>query len=155
MSKHLGNVLEPIPLMDEHGADALRWFMAAGGSPWQARRVGHAAIGDVVRKVLLTYWNTASFLTLYANANEWSPARRRGSARRRPAGARPVGDQLAARLVRDVDAALDAFDTQRAGRLLGDVRRRPLELVRPPVAPPVLGRRPGRARDPRRVRAHA
>ena len=42
MSKHLGNVLEPIPLMDEHGADAVRWFMAAGGSPWQARRVGHA-----------------------------------------------------------------------------------------------------------------
>ena len=42
MSKHLGNILEPIPLMDEHGADAVRWFMAAGGSPWAARRVGHA-----------------------------------------------------------------------------------------------------------------
>ena len=33
MSKHLGNILEPIPLMDQHGADAVRWFMAAGGSP--------------------------------------------------------------------------------------------------------------------------
>jgi isoleucyl-tRNA synthetase len=44
MSKHLGNVLEPIPLMDEHGADAVRWFMAASGSPWLPRRVGHAAI---------------------------------------------------------------------------------------------------------------
>ena len=42
MSKHLGNILEPIPLMDEHGADAVRWFMAASGSPWSARRVGHA-----------------------------------------------------------------------------------------------------------------
>ena len=31
MSKHLGNILEPIPLMDEHGADAVRWFMAASG----------------------------------------------------------------------------------------------------------------------------
>ena len=40
MSKHLGNILEPIPLMDQHGADAVRWFMAAGGSPWSARRVG-------------------------------------------------------------------------------------------------------------------
>ncbi|MBK5218144.1 MAG: class I tRNA ligase family protein, partial [Propionibacteriales bacterium] len=28
MSKHLGNILLPMPLMDEHGADALRWFMA-------------------------------------------------------------------------------------------------------------------------------
>ena len=34
MSKHLGNILQPIPLMDEHGADAVRWFMAATGSPW-------------------------------------------------------------------------------------------------------------------------
>ena len=27
MSKHLGNILDPIALMDRHGADALRWFM--------------------------------------------------------------------------------------------------------------------------------
>ena len=40
MSKHLGNILEPIALMDRHGADAVRWFMLAGGSPWSARRVG-------------------------------------------------------------------------------------------------------------------
>lgn len=44
MSKHLGNILEPIPLMDQHGADAVRWFMAAVGSPWSARRVGHTAL---------------------------------------------------------------------------------------------------------------
>ena len=29
MSKHLGNILQPMPLMEQHGADALRWFMAA------------------------------------------------------------------------------------------------------------------------------
>ena len=60
--------------MDEHGADALRWFMAASGSPWLPRRVGHGALQEIVRKMLLTYWNTASFLTLYADANDWSPA---------------------------------------------------------------------------------
>ena len=54
MSKHLGNILEPIPLMDEHGADAVRWFMACSGSPWVARRVGHSTIQETVRKVLLT-----------------------------------------------------------------------------------------------------
>jgi isoleucyl-tRNA synthetase len=73
MSKHLHNVLEPLPLMDEHGADALRWFMAASGSPWGVRRVGHEALREVVRKVLLTFWNTASFLVLYANAAANSP----------------------------------------------------------------------------------
>lgn len=119
MSKHLGNVLEPIPLMDEHGADALRWFMLASGSPWQARRVGHAAIGEVVRKVLLTYWNTASFLSLYARAAQWSPDDP-GSVL--PPAQRPALDRWvlseAHRLARDVDAALENFDTQRGGRLI-------------------------------------
>ena len=118
MSKHLGNVLEPIPLMDEHGADAVRWFMLASGSPWQARRVGHAAIGEVVRKVLLTYWNTAAFLSLYARAADWTPA----SADTPPIAERPALDRWvlseAHRLAREVDAALEVFDTQRAGRLI-------------------------------------
>ena len=71
MSKHLGNVLEPMPLMDRHGADAVRWYMLASGSPWSARRVGHDAISEVVRKTLLTYWNTVSFLALYASASDF------------------------------------------------------------------------------------
>ena len=77
MSKHLGNILEPIPLMDEHGADALRWFMACSGSPWAARRVGHTALQEIVRKVLLTYWNTVAFHVLYANAERLDARRRR------------------------------------------------------------------------------
>ena len=45
MSKHLGNILEPMALMDEHGADAVRWFMLASGSPWLAApdRARHAS----------------------------------------------------------------------------------------------------------------
>ncbi|MGV8910911.1 MAG: isoleucine--tRNA ligase, partial [Propionicimonas sp.] len=73
MSKHLGNILEPIPLMDTHGADAVRWFMAAGGSPWSSRRVGHQTIQETVRKVLMTYVNTVAFQSLYARANDWAP----------------------------------------------------------------------------------
>ena len=68
MSKHLGNVIEPMGLMDSHGADAVRWFFAASGSPWGQRRIGPVVLDEIVRKVLLTYWNTASFLVLYANA---------------------------------------------------------------------------------------
>ena len=75
MSKHLGNVLDPFELFERHGADALRWFMLTAGSPWSARRVGHHSLDEVVRKMLLTYWNTASFLVLYARANDWTPGR--------------------------------------------------------------------------------
>ena len=117
MSKHLGNVLEPIGLMNEHGADAVRWFMLASGSPWQARRVGHAAIGDVVRKTLLTYWNTVSFLSLYARLSQWEPSAPAPEPSQRPVIDRWVISE-ANQLAREVDLALEAFDTQRAGRLL-------------------------------------
>ena len=117
MSKNLGNILEPIPLMDRHGADAVRWFMACSGSPWSARRVGHQSIEETVRKVLITYWNTVSFQSLYARTSEWSPT---GTA---PAVAdRHVLDRWlmssAHELIRDVTKSLDNFDTQRAGTLV-------------------------------------
>jgi isoleucyl-tRNA synthetase len=118
MSKHLGNILEPIPLMDEHGADALRWFMLAGGSPWQPRKVGHTVLQEVVRKVLLTYWNTASFQSLYGRTAGFDPA----DPAVPPPAQRSLLDRWALseahRLARDVDAALDAFDTPAAGRLI-------------------------------------
>ncbi len=73
MSKHLGNILEPMPLMEEHGADAVRWFMVAAGSPWSSRRVGHKILDEIASKVLRTYWSVASFQSLYARANDWTP----------------------------------------------------------------------------------
>jgi isoleucyl-tRNA synthetase len=116
MSKHIGNVLEPMALMDEHGADAVRWFMLAAGSPWAARRVGHEAINDVVRKTLLTYWNTVSFLALYANASQYAPTDAP------PIDTRPLMDRWIhsdlQQLIVEVDVALTVFDTQRAGKAL-------------------------------------
>ncbi|MEC3993516.1 isoleucine--tRNA ligase [Actinacidiphila sp. DG2A-62] len=117
MSKHLGNILEPIPLMDQHGADAVRWFMAAGGSPWAARRVGHGTIQEVVRKTLLTYWNTVAFQALYARTSGWAPSAADPAVDDRPLLDRWLVGELNV-LVRDVTDALEFYDTQRAGKLL-------------------------------------
>jgi isoleucyl-tRNA synthetase len=133
MSKHLGNVIEPMGLMNAHGADAVRWFFAASGSPWGQRRIGPNVLDEIVRKVLLTYWNTVSFLVLYANASSgpaesggagsssgaWTPE----SASSAPAASeRPLLDRwLLSEVhacVRDVTASLEAFDTATAGRRL-------------------------------------
>jgi len=115
MSKHLGNILLPMPLMDEHGADALRWFMACSGSPWSSRRIGHTALSEIVRKVLLTYWNTVAFHVLYARSEGWSPVD--GAAP--PVAEREVLDRWLLSelntLVAAVTIALEKFDTQDAG----------------------------------------
>ncbi|MFI5898062.1 isoleucine--tRNA ligase [Actinoplanes sp. NPDC051513] len=115
MSKHLGNIVEPIPLMDTHGADAVRWFMAAVGSPWSARRVGNTALQEVVRKILLTYWNTVAFQALYGRTAGWQPSS--ADPEDRPVLDRWLRSELAA-LVENVDAAYASYDTQEAGRLL-------------------------------------
>jgi isoleucyl-tRNA synthetase len=117
MSKHLGNVIDPHELMERHGADALRWYMLCGGNPWAARRVGHDQLEEAVRKVLLTYWNTAAFLTLYADANDWVP------------GTQPSERTLLDRwaiselhaTVLDVTEALEGFDSLRAGKRLSQL----------------------------------
>ena len=113
MSKHLGNVLEPMALMDKHGADAVRWYMLAAGSPWSARRVGHDAISEVVRKTLLTYWNTVSFLTLYASAANYSPTPITKASNLSTMD-RWILSELN-QLIATVDQALSDFDSQLAG----------------------------------------
>ncbi|MGZ5388660.1 MAG: isoleucine--tRNA ligase [Aeromicrobium sp.] len=117
MSKHLGNILLPMPLMDEHGADALRWFMACSGSPWSARRIGHNALTEIVRKVLLTYWNTVAFHVLYANTEGWTPAADAPAVADRPLLDRWLLSQVH-ELNRDLTVAMENFDTQQVGAKL-------------------------------------
>jgi isoleucyl-tRNA synthetase len=116
MSKHLGNVLEPIALMDQHGADAVRWYMLAAGSPWSARRVGHDAISDVVRKTLLTYWNTISFHTLYAQSSNFEISQI-PAVKDRSMMDRWILSELNS-LIEEVDSAYADFDSQVAGKAL-------------------------------------
>jgi isoleucyl-tRNA synthetase len=116
MSKHLGNILEPVPLMDRHGADAVRWFMLCSGSPWSPRRIGDTPLEEIIRKVLLTYWNTVSFFTVYAGITDWTPETAA------PVAERHVLDRWALagshRLAATVDTAMEAFDTAGAGRAI-------------------------------------
>ena len=116
MSKHLGNILEPIPLMDEHGADA-RALVHGRAAARRGRPAGSGtrAIQEIVRKVLLTYWNTASFQALYARRQRLVARRPR-----RPAVAdRPVLDRWA--LVRGAPAG--ARGRRRARGLRHPARR--------------------------------
>ena len=116
MSKHVGNVIEPMALMDQHGADAVRWYMLAAGSPWAARRVGHDAINEVVRKTLLTYWNTVSFHALYAKASAFELAQAPALAQRSLMDKWIISELN--KLILEVDSALSEFDSQNAGRAL-------------------------------------
>jgi isoleucyl-tRNA synthetase len=91
--------------------------MAASGSPWLPRRVGHGSIQEVVRKVLLTYWNTAAFQSLYGRVAGFDPTAPAPEPAQRPVLDRWALSELN-RLVAAVDAAYERFDTARIGSLL-------------------------------------
>jgi len=74
MSKTQGNIVEPFEILDTVGADALRWWMYAQGSPWTATRVSLPAITTAMNDVLGTLWNTYSFFSTYASLNGFDPS---------------------------------------------------------------------------------
>jgi isoleucyl-tRNA synthetase len=74
MSKSRGNVVEPWDVIDQHGADALRWYLYTASPPGQERRFSNELVGEVVRTFTLTLWNTYAFFVTYANLDQWTPA---------------------------------------------------------------------------------
>ena len=74
MSKSQGNIIDPYEILDTLGADALRWWMYAQGSPWTPTRVALPSIQSAMSDVLGTLWNTYSFFTTYASLNGFDPS---------------------------------------------------------------------------------
>ncbi len=73
MSKTRGNMVDPWEVIQQHGADAFRWYCYTAGPPGQERRFIADQVGDVVRALTLTLWNVYSFFVTYANLDQWSP----------------------------------------------------------------------------------
>ncbi|MDQ4005855.1 MAG: class I tRNA ligase family protein, partial [Actinomycetota bacterium] len=117
MSKRIGNVMDPFELMDRYGADAMRWFFLAAGSPWSERRVSLPGIEEGVRRVLLTLWNVYAFLVTYANADDLDPSALDVPAEERPALDRWIRSRLAATTAA-ARAGLDGFDATSAAKAI-------------------------------------
>ncbi|MFQ6020237.1 MAG: class I tRNA ligase family protein, partial [Dehalococcoidia bacterium] len=73
MSKSKGNVVEPWPVINAHGADALRWYLYTATRPGDARRFSSELVAESLRRFLLTLWNTYSFFVTYANLDRFDP----------------------------------------------------------------------------------
>ena len=115
MSKSKGNVVQPDDILDHQGADALRWFLFASQQPWSPRRFSTDMVDEVVRKFLLTLWNTYSFFTLYANIDRFDPTAQESPVEERPLLDRWLVGELNT-LVRDVTAGLEAYDATGTSR---------------------------------------
>ncbi len=71
MHKSWGNAIELNEALDRMGADVMRWLYCSQ-VPSQNVNFGFGLAREVKRE-LLTFWNSVSFLILYANVEGWRP----------------------------------------------------------------------------------
>ncbi|TQS70570.1 isoleucine--tRNA ligase [Ornithinibacillus gellani] len=115
MSKSKGNALNPTELMEEFGADALRWALLADSSPWNNKRFSKQTVRQAKSKMIDTIMNVFSFYQMYAKIDGFSPDADQG-------GTKSVLDEwILSRLhtvIGDVTKRLDTFDITGAARLI-------------------------------------
>ncbi len=119
MSKHIGNVVDPWSVLNTQGADALRWYLFTVSSPWFARRFSQDHIDEVIRKFLLTLWNTYAFYTLYANIDGFEPREHHIPVEERSLMDRWILSELNL-LVKSVTDGLEQYDAFGTGRQIAD-----------------------------------
>ncbi|MDD7469159.1 MAG: isoleucine--tRNA ligase [Porphyromonas sp.] len=116
MSKRLGNSVDPFMIMEQKGADALRWYMITNSSPWDNLKFDPSGVDEVTRKLFGTLHNTYSFFALYANIDNFDPA----TAREIPLEERPELDRwILSRLhslITEVKSDLEDYEPTKAGR---------------------------------------
>jgi isoleucyl-tRNA synthetase len=75
MSKSKGNIVDPWSIVNEYGADSLRWYMLSSVPAENTHRFAVQGLSETMRRHLLTLWNTYSFFVLYANIDGFVPGR--------------------------------------------------------------------------------
>jgi len=73
MSKSKGNYLDPNLILDEEGADALRWFFYSSTNPWTSARFSRPAVREAQKEFLIKLRNVYSFFVIYANIDGFDP----------------------------------------------------------------------------------
>ncbi len=115
MSKRLGNAADPFKVIQQFGADALRWYMMENSQPWDNLKFDEKGINEVSRKFFGTLFNTYSFFSLYANIDGFNY-------NEADIEQRPEIDQwilsLLNTLIRKVDGHYDQYEPTKAARAI-------------------------------------
>ena len=116
MSKSRGNTVEPMAVMERHGADAVRLFLVTASQVWKPRSFDEAVIRGTAGRFLVTLKNLYGFFAEYANFG-WAPSPADPGRDDRPPLDRWVLSRLASAEA-EANRLLDVFDATGAARVV-------------------------------------
>ncbi len=115
MSKRLKNYPDPMEVVTRYGADALRLYMISSGVVrGENLRFSESGVRQILRDLLIPWWNAYSFFVTYAIVDGWHED---GLAT--PDSTNELDRWIVSSLetlVADVTEAMDAYDLQRSVR---------------------------------------
>ena len=70
MSKSTGNIIDPIKIMKDYGADTVRWYMLYASPVWTPLKFDIEGLKEVHSKFFNPLKNSYNFFAIYANADK-------------------------------------------------------------------------------------
>jgi isoleucyl-tRNA synthetase len=114
MSKSKGNTVEPWDILNDDGADALRWYLLTTSPPWSPTRFDRDGVKDTARKMLENLRNVYAFFAMYASVDGYVHGRDAGTPNLLDRWILSRFHSTAAR----VTGYMDEYDLTRAARAL-------------------------------------
>ena len=117
MSKRLGNAVDPFKAIEDYGSDAVRWYMITNSQPWDNLKFDEEGVKEVSRSFFGKLFQTYSFLTMYANVDDWHYEEADVPMTARPEMDRWILSELNS-LILEVNQCYEDYEPTRAGRLI-------------------------------------
>ena len=120
MSKSTGNIIDPIKIMEEYGADTVRWYMLYASPVWTPLKFDVEGLKEVHSKFFNPLRNSYNFFAIYANADKITDI---NTCRVEYNDREDIDKWLLSKynkLIKEVTEAYDEYDLNRVVKLITD-----------------------------------
>ncbi len=119
MSKSRGNSVNPFEIIENYGADPLRWYLLTVSPPWLPTRFDEEGIAKVIQRFFGTLTNVYSFFALYANIDRFDGCEQAIPIEQRNQIDRWIISKLNA-LVSEIEPNLSRFEITKSARMISN-----------------------------------
>ena len=117
MHKSRGNAISPFEIMEEYGADTVRFYMIYASPVWTPLKFDEDGLKEIYSKYISTLKNTYSFFEMYANADNIDPREYNIPVEKRELIDRWLISKLN-KLIKGVNEAYSVYDLNKAAKLI-------------------------------------